>query len=250
MTTIDIPLPDALTSALKQPICLDLKLPKPEIPSLTLPTGGAIKGMADFTRGIPTECSMNFSLMLQIAPIMASMECLLKVLKFIGGMVEAAKSANPIKLLSTIVQGAEDLAPCLAMATPAGLFCFIKALLELIAKMLHCTLDALTSVVNILDGISLDLLSAQKDGNDDRLAALQCAQENASLAADSTMKSIEPIIVLIQLAGPFLSIAGISLDVTIPSGVSAGDLAGMKSMLQTLGTVVNTIQTIADAIPC
>jgi hypothetical protein len=252
MTTIDIPLPDALTNALKQPICLDLQLPKPKVDlsKLTLPTGGAIKGMADFTRGIPTDCSMNFSLMLQIAPIMASMECLLKVLKFIGGMVDAAKSANPVKLLSAIVSGAEDLASCLAMVTPAGMFCFVKALLELIASMLLCTVQALSSIVNILDGISLDMLSAQRSGNDQQLAALQCAQENAQIAAESTMKSLEPILVLLELAKPFMEIAGISLNVTIPSGIPTDGLDGLKKMLTTLGQVAQAIKTVADAIPC
>src|SRR6516225_10044135 len=109
MSTIDIPLPDALTSALSQPICLDLSLPKPEMPRLTLPTGQTLKGIADFTRGVPTECSMNFSLTIMIAPIMASMECLLKILKFVGDIISAAKSLNPITLLHAITDGEQAL---------------------------------------------------------------------------------------------------------------------------------------------
>src|SRR6516164_3598773 len=163
MATIDIPLPAELTQALTPPRCLNLQLPKPEIPTLKLPTGGTIKGVADFTRGIPTDCSMNFSLILQIAPIMASMECLLKVLKFLGGIINAATQTPPNPLV-------------------------------LIARLLHCTIEALQSVVNILGGLQLDIASALQEGNDDKLAALQCAQENAGIAADSTMKSLEPIL--------------------------------------------------------
>ena len=71
MATIDIALPDELTQALTPPpLCLNL--PKPAMPTLTLPIGGSLLGVADITRGIPTDCSMRFSLILQLAPIMAS----------------------------------------------------------------------------------------------------------------------------------------------------------------------------------
>ena len=96
MATIDIALPDELTQALSPPVCLDLSLPKVGSASLTLPMGGTLQGMADFTRGIPTDCSMNLNLMLQLAPMMASMDCLLKVLKFIGAIVGILKSFNQI----------------------------------------------------------------------------------------------------------------------------------------------------------
>jgi hypothetical protein len=250
MTTIDIPLPDELTQALTPPICLDLRLPKPAMPTLKLPTGGTFKGIADITRGIPTDCSMNFSIMLQLAPMMASMECLLKVLKFIGALVKAAKSGMPQDIITAITQGAQDLAPCLAMATPAGLFCFVKDLLLLIAKLLRCTLQALKSIVDIMGGLKLDIAAALQEGNDERLAALKCAQENAGIAADGTMKSLEPILILIELAQPFLQIANINLNVTIPSGVSSDDLAGMQNLVQTLQSVVSVIETITEAIPC
>jgi hypothetical protein len=249
-TTIDIALPDELTAALTPPDCLDLRLPKPSMPQLKLPTGMTLKGLADVTRGIPTDCSMNFSIMLQLAPMMASMECLLKVLKFLGAIIKSAKKGDVFSLLPDIVQGAEDLMPCVLMATPAGLFCFIKDLLLLIARLLRCTLTALKSIVDIMGGLKLDIATALQEGNDEQLAALQCAQENAGIAADSTMRSLEPIMVLLQLADPFLEIAGVSLDVTIPSGVSSDDLEAMQNLVQTLTSVVSAIETVAQGIPC
>src|ERR1700733_14336463 len=98
MPTIDIALPDELTQALTPPQCIDLSLPKPSIPTLTLPIGGQLSGMADFTRGIPTECSMNFSLVLQLAPMMASMECLLKILQFFSDLINAP--SNPPQFIT------------------------------------------------------------------------------------------------------------------------------------------------------
>ena len=53
MATIDIPLPAELTDALRPPICLDLRLPMPSAPELTLPIGGTLQGVADITRGTP-----------------------------------------------------------------------------------------------------------------------------------------------------------------------------------------------------
>jgi hypothetical protein len=253
MSKIDIPLPDALTDALKQPVCLDLRLPKPKIPELKLPTGGRIKGISDFTRGIPTDCSMNFTLTLQIAPIMASMECLLKVLKFIGVAVEIAKSmTNPVKVVTgipKIVSAAADLKDCIAMTTPIGMACFVKDLLLLIARMLRCTLQALDSVIKTLDGLELDLQSALAAGDEGALASLECAKENAELAAAGAMTSIEPILVLLSLAEPFFAIAN-APKIEIPKISAGGGLAGLKSVVETLTPIVDTVETVAEGIPC
>src|SRR5215472_9589993 len=118
MATIDIALPDELTQSLTPPMCINLALPQASMPTVTLPIGGSLQGVADFTRGVPTECSMNFSLMLQLAPMMASMECLLKILKFISTVIGLIKDmTSPINLISDlitaipkIVKAAEDLA--------------------------------------------------------------------------------------------------------------------------------------------
>ena len=123
MPTIDIPLPEALHGGAGRAQCVDLSLPKPNLPELRLPTGGTIKGVADITKGIPSDCSMNVNLALQIAPIMASMECLLKVLKFLG-VADRGRSSNlrgrpvrahPAGLLQDRRRGADDLMPCIGM---------------------------------------------------------------------------------------------------------------------------------------
>jgi len=248
MTTIDIPLPDELTQALKAPICLDLALPKPEMPSLTLPIGGSLQGVADITRGIPTDCSMRFSLILQLAPIMASMQCLLKILQFFGDLMNA--KSNPVDFIKAFKDGLDALKECTGMALPAGLFCFVKDLLELIARVLLCTVEAIESVVDLLGRLQLQIADAQASGNAERLAALQCAQQNAMNAADGTMQALKPIGVLLVLAEPFMKITGTSLSVSIPSPVAADDLKGMKDLLQTLQTVAQAIKTVADGIPC
>jgi hypothetical protein len=254
MPVIDIALPDELTQALTPPACIDLSLPKPEMPTLTLPIGGKLQGVADITRGIPTECSMNFSLMLQIAPIMASMECLLKILKFIGTVVSVLESmTNPPAILSgipKIIGAAADLKDCIGLALPTGPLCFLKDLLALIAAMLKCVGEALESVLAVMSGLQIQIAAATAAGNDDALAALQCAQENAQNAAEGAMQSLQPIMVLLQLASPFMIIAGKTIDVSIPSAVPASELQSMQTLVQTLVTVAKTLEEIAKDIPC
>jgi len=256
MATIDIVLPAELTAALTPPVCSVLALPTATMPSVTLPIGGSFQGVADFTKGLPTDCSMNFSLLLQLAPMMASMECLLKVLKFLStavGIIQGITSPlNIISAIPKIVEAAADLLPCFDMAIPPFLptLCFLKDLLALIASMILCAVEALESVLAILSGLSLQISAAEAAGNSDLLAALQCAQQNASTSAAGTMMSLQPIMVLLTLAGTFMQLAGKSLDITLPSAVPTSDLEGMQSMLQELAKVAQTIKDIADALPC
>ena len=78
-------------------------------------------------------------------------------------------------------------------------------------------------------------------------AQVQCAQENAQLAMDGTMVSLEPVMVLLKLAAPFLEIAGQS--VAIGPFVSDGTLDGMKSMLESIDTAATTLESVAEALP-
>ena len=82
------------------------------------------------------------------------------------------------------------------------------------------------------------------------LAALKCAQDNATTAAQGTMQSMQPITTLLQLAAPFLKIANVNLSVSIPAAVPADDLEAMQSLLQTLAEVATVLQEISDALPC
>jgi hypothetical protein len=250
MSTIDIPLPDTLTNALKQPVCLDLSLPKPEMPTLTLPTGAVLKGIADFSRGIPTECSMNFSLALMIAPIMASMQCLLDILKFLKSIIDAAQPPpNPVGVVNAFAKGITALEHCLGLVTPAGICPFVKSLLLLITRMLHCVLDALKSAVETLDGLELRVATALQESNTDEYAALQCAMQNAETAAVGALTSIEPVAALLQIAEPFFSIANVKID-PLPDVSGGGGVAGLKQAVEALTPIVATIETIAGGLPC
>ncbi|MEL7089244.1 MAG: hypothetical protein AAGL98_12525, partial [Planctomycetota bacterium] len=172
MPDIDIALPASITAALEPPKCVDFSLPKPNFPELRLPNGGTFKGIADTTRGIPSDCSMNISLAVQLAPMMASMECLLKVLGFLATLIDVFKklsTGDPFAIpggLLEIAEAGEDLAGCLGMvinpAIPFGQF--VKDLLLMIAKMIRCMTQALGSIVEVLAGLELEISSAQQEG--------------------------------------------------------------------------------------
>lgn len=253
MANIDIELPESLKKALATPLCVDLRLPKPNLGEVRLPTGGHIKAITDITKGIPSDCSVNFNIALQLAPIMASMECLLKVLKFAGVLIGVMKDLSGGNVaavpggLGKIADAGKELMPCVEMALGLGVPLFIKDLLLLLAKMLRCAAQTLRSAIEILDGIELDLEAARTAGNGELLAQLECAKENAELARDGAMVSLEPVMVLLSLASPFMELAGQS--VAIGPFVSDGSLDSLKSVLESIETAATLLQSIAESIP-
>ncbi len=252
MLRIDVELSADIQEQLALPSCADLRLPKPKLPEIRLPTGGSIKGIADLTRGIPSDCSLNFSLALQLAPIMASIECLVKLLGLIKPLIEVIKAMpDPIKIakaVSDFLPAAEAVAPCLLVPTPLAMIPFVKDILALIIAMLHCLVQQLRSILAVLDDLEKKINAARTSGNGDLLSTLECARENAQSAMASTMIGIEPIGVLLKLAGSFMEIVGVS-PIKLPSVGGSSDLAAARKDLDSLQQVIDTLQTIVDNLP-
>src|SRR5215831_8197712 len=116
MPNIDIPLPQDLQQLLKHPPCLDISLPSPKPLKVKLPGGGTLSAFSDLSKGIPTDCAMTFSLLLQIGPFLGATECLVKVLKLVQTVVDVLKSVtSPFSLISAIpkiVKAAEPVVEC------------------------------------------------------------------------------------------------------------------------------------------
>jgi hypothetical protein len=125
---------------------------------------------------------------------------------------------------------------------------FVKDILALIIAMLRCLIQQLRSVVTLLGGLELKIRAARASGNVDLLSSLECARENAQSAMASTMIGIEPIGVLITLAGSFMKIVGVSA-VELPVMGNPDDLVAVKKSLDDLQQVLNTLQAIVDALP-
>ena len=254
MTRIDIKLPPALQKQMALPRCADLRLPKPNLPQIRLPTGGRIKAIADLTRGVPSDCSLNINIALQLAPIMASIECLVKILGLVKPLIDVVKGLAPLdppallKAVQAFVKAADAIKDCLLVPTPLVMIPFVKDILLLIIAMLRCLIGQIRSIVDKLAGLELKIAFARTSGNTDVLASLECSRENFMVAMDSTMMGIEPIGVLLELAGPFMGIAGVD-PIKLPAMAGADDLAAIEQNLASLQQVIDTMQAIVDVLP-
>lgn len=235
MPNIDIAVDADLQQLFKLPPCSDLELTPSSGLSVQLPTGGALQSFSDISKGVPTDCSMTFSLMIQIAPFLASIRCLLSVLKLLKPLVDIVKNlpVPPVAALIEFGEAAAELAPCLLIPTPAAIIPFVKDLLCLILKVLECFLSQIKSLMNILGPLELQITQAQQSGNDELLETLQCAQKNAQTQAGQIMNSLGPAGMLLDLAGPLLDIAGVPA-ISLPSMGSASDLTALNNVVETI----------------
>ena len=253
MPNIDIEVDADLKGAFEIPTCLDLGLPNAGELKLRLPTGGTFKAFADISKGIPTDCSLTFSLMLQLAPFLAAIECPLKILKLLKPLIEIVNSLPgipPVKAIKEFGEAAVDLTESciLKIAVPElAIIPFIQDLLCLILKVLRCFRSQMKSLLNIMGPLTLQLQTAQADGNDELVATIQCAQKNAETQATQLMNSLGPVGVLLDLAGPLFGIAGVQA-IQLPSLGSATDLNTLRSVVQSIQSVEATIQIAADAL--
>jgi hypothetical protein len=145
------------------------------------------------------------------------------------------------------IKAAADLAPCLLVVTGAPLIPFIRDLLCLIIKALNCFVDQMESVLGVMSGLTLDLNAAMSSGNAELQRTLECAQENAAIAADHLTKSIEPIGVILKLASPLMGLAGVG-PIEMPAIGSETDVASLQEVLKTMKGVIGTLQIAADAL--
>lgn len=245
---LEVPLPEELKALLATPICADIALPEPGKVSLTLPSGGTIKGIGDVTRGIPTNCSLNISLMLQLAPILANLECFIRVLKLIKPLIDIVKGLPfpPVKAITDFAEAAKEVTECIVhLTTPTGMIPFVRDILCLIIRMLSCLVQQMDSIVSLMEKLSLSIASAE--GNPTEQALLQCAQENAQRAATAQLQSVEPVMVILEMTAPLLEIAGVGA-IEIPTMGGSEDVEGMRAMVDTLEQFVETLELVVKAL--
>jgi hypothetical protein len=250
MAGIDITVSPQLEQMFQLPTCASITLPNASSLSIQLPTGGSLQAFADISKGIPTDCSMTFSLMLQLAPFIASIQCLLNILKLLKPLIDIIKGLplppSP-SVIGEFISAAGALAPCLLIPTPAIMIPFILDLLCLILKVLNCFLTQIQSVINILETIESQLAAATQSGNSELLGMLTCAQQNAQTQAGQIMLSLGPVGALLEVAGPLFGIAGIPA-ISIPSLGATTDLASLQNVINTMQEVVSTVENAISAV--
>jgi hypothetical protein len=246
---LDIKVSADLQKLFELPSCADIQLPKPEPLKLNLPLGGAMQAMSDISKGIPNDCALTFSLMVQIAPFLASIGCLLAILKLIKPLIDIINGLPfpPAKAIQEFAAAVPPVIECIPIPPFTNIILFIRDLLCLILKVLKCFRDQLKSIIGILDGIQLQFQAASAQGNTELIDALKCAQQNTQIQAQHLMKSIEPVSVILDLAGSLMALAKID-PIKIPTLGDQADVDSLKKVDQTIQGVVATIQTVVDAI--
>lgn len=248
MPNIDIPVPDELQELMAAPKCLDLAPPPPQQLKVTLPSGGTLTALHDLGKSIPNDCTLTFSLMLQIMPLMASMECLLKVLKLLKPLSDAVTSPPPTpKLVKEIVQAVADLAPCFLMVTPAGMIPFVRDILCLVLALLRCLIGQMKTLNDLLGGLTLQIADAEKAGNRALAESLKCAKDNGLIEMQHLMNGFGPVGVVLDLMSPMMSIAGVGA-IKLPALGNDASTAAVDKMLDTLQQTVDTIQSVVDTL--
>ena len=166
MANVDLPVPEKLRKALSAPKCVDLRLPKPKKLKVKLPSGATLTSLSNAGQNIPNDCSLTYSLLLQIAPLMGSMECVLKILKLLKPLSDAVTNFPPgPKVIKEIGDAVADLAECFAILTPAGMIPFVRDILCLILKVLRCLIGQMKFLLDTMRGLTIKLAQAEKDNN-------------------------------------------------------------------------------------
>jgi hypothetical protein len=251
MPNIDIEVSADLQEMFELPDCLDLSLPKPKPLKVQLPGGGTLSAFSDLSKGVPTDCAMTFSLLMQLGPFLASIECLVKLLKLVEPLIEVIKALpDPIAIGKAVPKFLEAVPPvldCVLSFTPVGLVPFIRDLLCLILKVLKCFLGQLKSILKIMEGTALQISIAESTGNDELLQSLNCAQNNAATQAQHLTSSLEAVGVILDLAGDLMQIVGVK-PIKLPTLGSQADIASLHQVVETMQGVVATIQVVVDAL--
>lgn len=237
-----------------------IPFPQPEVIKIPLPYGAELRSIVDMSKP-PSDCSVVHSLMLQIMPLLASMECLFKILKVAKELLDVLPSSpadviNPASVVSTlkdvvtkVVPSLADLAGCFLLFDPCEISRMIAAILKMLIGYIGCLIEGVESVLNFQVGIDLD--SAQ--GNPVLLASLNCAQDNAEASLTSLSQALEGIQPLLDIASSLLELVGLPalelppLDASTPK---LSDLAEGEDPLAPVKSLRDGMQTALDALPC
>ena len=253
--TAEIPIPADLQKLFDIPSCSAISLPDYEPLVLRLPTGAKIQAIPDLTKGIPTDCSLVANIFVQLAPILASIECLVKVLALLEPLIKVIEGLKKIPDLSDILaaipafaKAAKELLECFKILIPAaGIFDFVKDLLLLVIKIIKCLIGQLETILGIMSGIELKIAEAEAAGNTQAIAVLECAKKNAVTAAKHAGASLGPVTSIMPLLSFFLGLAQVELK--IPEIGSAEDSAALQTTIDTLKDAVSVIETTLETLP-
>ena len=218
------------------------KVPKiPKIPDINILGMANLKGFLDFSMGTPKDCTLSINLMLQLAPLLASMTCLLKMLAVLQAMKDGLTSDPPDFLAPLPKLG--ELVECFAAISWPTIAITIKAVLELVINFLSCFIDQLKSLLTFQ--ASIDLSSAE--GNPVLRASLECARENAQNSIDNLMLSLEPIKPLFDMSKSLAGVVGMELE--LPDVTELSKASGKVEVIGDIEKVTGKLKKTIESLP-
>ena len=170
--------------------------------TVQLPTGATLHPIVE-ADDFSTDCAMTADLQRQTAPWLASVECLLKILALLKPLIDVINhlpSPSPSSL-QEFDKAAVDLAPCFLMGTAGGALPLVRDLLCLSLRSLECLRDQ-------------------------------------SASASDVLRAAAGIQGVLDLGGPFFSLAGLTLvPLAVLSDPSAldSDITALQSAADALG---------------
>jgi hypothetical protein len=229
--------------------CTELK-PLGDIPKIELLGGVELKAFVDIAAGPATDCKLTFNLLLQLAPLLASMACLFKILNVITKIEEFATAATKLPDVSKILEAVpnlvgaiDDLKGCIPPFQIPQVFIMVKMMIQLVLRFLSCFLTQLDSLLEFRASIDLD----SAEGNPVLREALTCAQNSADAAQANLLKSLEPLAPVMKIVGLLAGIVGLPLEIPNFASMSAG--ADVTATIGSVKQAVNTLQQVVDSIP-
>lgn len=191
-----------------------------------LPTGGRLLASATLTQ--LGECSAATNLQVQVAPLVAAFSCQFAILRLLKPLTQIILALpNPaVADMAKFAELAIELEPCLLAPTAAMVMPFARDLLCLEIRSLRCLQKNLQSV-----------------------AALAAIQPSAVAASDvqAVIDSYQPIVGILELAGPLLQMVGVSTP-TAPPLADGTDLNSLSTDQQVIAEYVSVLQLVTDVL--
>lgn len=199
--------------------------------------GGAFKGYLDFSQGLPTNCTVSFSLLTQLSAALGSVDCLLKIFNVIGALKDFIQSPlNPLKV-KAVADAITALEPCIEAAIPSiGMLVTIQDSIKVVIQFLSCLVSELNSLIEARARIDFSVAV----GNPKLQSILQCAQANIDVSAQTLLKSLGPIQPLLELLGSLPGSPG-----SLPSVSNLTVETDLQVVVNALGGIITTLQAVA-----
>jgi hypothetical protein len=143
------------------------------IASIQVPSGGYLTGIVNLERA-SFDCSAISNLQTQVAPLISSMYCQIKILGLLKPLIDVIRELpNPSpNVVVPFLEAAEALEPCFLITSPSVVLPFLRDLLCVQIRSLTCLLRNLQGIVTLASAEPAEVSSAQLESVLDAYASI------------------------------------------------------------------------------